>query len=254
MALQTAERSSSLDASENPIYQRHMAAYSAAVPYMKGAVLELGCGEGYGMALLAKHCDQYLGVDKYPVPNLRIPPNARVMQAVFPPLGGINSNQFDAVVTFQVIEHLDDDLGFLKEIHRVLKPGGVLLLTTPNRLMSLTRNPWHVREYEPNGMKQLLTSVFDRVDLQGVFGNELVMKYYQQNKASVQRFIRWDILNLQYRLPRRWLQVPYDLANRLNRRSLRQADSGLVGQIRLEDYPIAPLNDRALDYFALCYK
>ncbi|MCE2840663.1 MAG: class I SAM-dependent methyltransferase, partial [Bacteroidetes bacterium] len=93
MAIQTAERSSAQDASENPIYQRHMAAYLAAVPYMKGSVLELGCGEGYGMALLAKHCDQYLGVDKHPVPNLHIPPQARVMQATFPPLGGINSNQ-----------------------------------------------------------------------------------------------------------------------------------------------------------------
>lgn len=84
MAIQTAERSSAQDASENPIYQRHMAAYLAAVPYMKGSVLELGCGEGYGMALLAKHCDQYLGVDKHPVPNLHIPPQARVMQATFP--------------------------------------------------------------------------------------------------------------------------------------------------------------------------
>ena len=254
MAIQTAERSSAQDASENPIYQRHMAAYLAAVPYMKGSVLELGCGEGYGMALLAKHCEQYLGVDKHPVPNLHIPPQARVMQATFPPLGGINSNQFDAVVTFQVIEHLEDDLAFLKEIHRVLKPGGVLLLTTPNRLMSLTRNPWHVREYDPTSMKQLLESVFGRVDLQGVFGNSVVMEYYEQNKASVQRLTRWDFLNLQHRLPRRWLQVPYDLANRLNRRNLRQANTGLVSRIRSEDYPIAPLSDRALDYFALCYK
>jgi SAM-dependent methyltransferase len=176
------------------------------------------------------------------------------MQATFPPLGGINSNQFDAVVTFQVIEHLEDDLAFLKEIHRVLKPGGVLLLTTPNRLMSLTRNPWHVREYDPSGMKRLLESVFGKVDLQGVFGNSTVMEYYEQNKASVRRLTRWDFLNLQYRLPRRWLQIPYDLANRLNRRNLRSSQPGLVSQIRSEDYPIAPLNDSALDYFAICYK
>jgi hypothetical protein len=100
----------------------------------------------------------------------------------------------------------------------------------------------------------LLESVFGRVDLQGVFGNSVVMEYYEQNKASVQKLTRWDFLNLQHRLPRRWLQVPYDLANRLNRRNLRQANTGLVSRIRSEDYPIAPLSDRALDYFALCYK
>ena len=171
-----------------------------------------------------------------------------------PPLGGINSNQFDAVVTFQVIEHIEDDLEFLKEIHRVLQPGGVLILTTPNRLMSLTRNPWHVREYEPEAMRQILESVFDQVDLRGVFGNEKVMDYYQKNKESVRKFTRWDFLNLQYRLPRRWLQVPYDLANRLNRRSLEQKNDRLVSQIGSDDYPIRALSPQALDYFAVCTK
>ena len=254
MGIQTAERSSAEDASENPIYQRHMAAYKAAVPWMKGSVLEVGCGEGYGMKLLAKHCQQYLGIDKFPVPNLQVPSNARTLQMTVPPLGGINSNQFDAVVTFQVIEHIEDDLGFLKEIHRVLQPGGVLILTTPNRLMSLTRNPWHVREYEPEAMRQILESVFGQVDLRGVFGSEKVMDYYQKNKESVRKFTRWDFLNLQYRLPRRWLQVPYDLANRLNRRSLEQKNDRLVSQIGSDDYPIRPLSPQALDYFAVCTK
>ncbi|MBM3446895.1 MAG: class I SAM-dependent methyltransferase [Bacteroidetes bacterium] len=254
MGIQTAERSSAEDASENPIYQRHMAAYKAAVPWMKGSVLEVGCGEGYGMKLLAKHCQQYLGIDKFPVPNLHVPPNARTLQMTVPPLGGINSNQFDAVVTFQVIEHIEDDLEFLREIHRVLHPGGVLILTTPNRLMSLTRNPWHVREYDPEAMRQILESVFGQVDLRGVFGNEKVMDYYQKNKESVRKFTRWDFLNLQYRLPRRWLQVPYDLANRLNRRSLEQKNDRLVSQIGSNDYPIRPLSPHALDYFAVCTK
>jgi hypothetical protein len=120
--------------------------------------------------------------------------------------------------------------------------------------MSLTRNPWHVREYEPEAMRQILESVFDQVDLRGVFGNEKVMDYYQKNKESVRKFTRWDFLNLQYRLPRRWLQVPYDLANRLNRRSLEQKNDRLVSQIGSDDYPIRALSPQALDYFAVCTK
>ena len=47
-----------------------------------------------------------------------------------PPLHNIESNSIDYVVTFQVIEHIQDDNYFLEEIYRVLKPGGKLLLTT----------------------------------------------------------------------------------------------------------------------------
>jgi 2-polyprenyl-3-methyl-5-hydroxy-6-metoxy-1,4-benzoquinol methylase len=71
-----------------------------------------------------------------------------------PPLLNIESDSVDFVVTFQVIEHIQDDKFFLEDIHRVLKPGGTLLLTTPNKLMSLSRNPWHIREYTPIEMKK----------------------------------------------------------------------------------------------------
>ena len=61
------------------------------------------------------------------------------------------------MVTFQVIEHIKRDRDFLKEIYRVLKPGGKLILTTPNKNMSITRNPWHVREYDPKEMHDILS-------------------------------------------------------------------------------------------------
>ena len=63
-------------------------------------------------------------------------------------------------MTFQVIEHIKDDEKFVQEIHRVLKPGGKLILTTPNILMSLSRNPWHIREYNPTEMNEILKHHF----------------------------------------------------------------------------------------------
>jgi len=254
--LQTAERSSALDASENPIFQRHLIAYQTAAQKVSGRVLELGLGEGYGMELLAPLCQEYVGMDKFLDPNRPVADHVRLVRADLPPIPKTPDNSFDCVVTFQVIEHIEPDLDFLREIHRVLRPGGVLMLTTPNRLMSLSRNPWHVREYKPAEMKSLLEQVFgsEGTRVQGIFGNEKVMDYYQKNKESVRKFTRFDVLDLQHRLPRKLLQIPYDLANRANRMMLRKSNSGLVNDITAADYYVAPLADDCLDYYAVCTK
>jgi SAM-dependent methyltransferase len=254
--LQTAERSSALDASENPIFQRHLIAYQTAAQTIKGRVLELGLGEGYGMELLSPLCTEYVGMDKFLDPTRPVAQHVRLVRADLPPIPETDDHSFDAVVTFQVIEHIDQDLDFLRDIHRVLRPGGVLMLTTPNRLMSLSRNPWHVREYAPSEMKDILERVFGRegTEVRGIFGNDKVMDYYQKNKASVRKFTRFDVFDLQHRLPRKWLQVPYDLANRANRMMLRKSNTGLVNDIMASDYFVAPLADDCLDYYAVCTK
>ena len=145
--MQTAERSSHLDPSENVIFQRHMIAYKQAAKLISGTVLEIGCGEGYGISELAQFSKKYIGVDKFDThisDELKKNNDIVFYKMEIPPLHNIESNSIDYVVTFQVIEHIQDDNYFLEEIYRVLKPGGKLLLTTPNKLMSLSRNPWHI--------------------------------------------------------------------------------------------------------------
>ena len=80
----------------------------------------------------------------------------------------------------------------MREIARVLRPGGRLILTTPNAPMSLTRNPWHVREYRIDELRRLLSEAFSAVETHGVFGNERVMEYYEHNRRSVERIARFD--------------------------------------------------------------
>ena len=63
--LQTAERSTKLDPSENVIFQRHLIAYKEAAKLIKGTVLEIGSGEGYGIKELAPLAEKYIAVDKY---------------------------------------------------------------------------------------------------------------------------------------------------------------------------------------------
>ena len=205
--LQTAERSSQLDPSENVIYQRHLVAYKEAAKIIDGTVLEIGSGEGYGIRELAPIADKYIALDKY-MPDISDDfienHNIHMIKSLAPPLKGVETDSIDWVVTFQVIEHVKKDKTFLTEIKRVLKTGGKLIMTTPNSLMSLTKSPWHVREYNPKQMRNLIEDVFLKADFNGVVGNEKVMEYYERNKQSVEKIIRWDIFNMQYWLPR-WL-------------------------------------------------
>ena len=123
--LQTAERSSHLDPSENVIYQRHVIAYKEAAKIIKGTVLEIGSGEGFGITELAPNTEHYIAVDKYNTfisKELQANNKITFIQTEVPPLKEIEDNSVDFVVSFQVIEHIKDDEQFLHEIHRVLKP------------------------------------------------------------------------------------------------------------------------------------
>jgi 2-polyprenyl-3-methyl-5-hydroxy-6-metoxy-1,4-benzoquinol methylase len=171
-----------------------------------------------------------------------------------PPLSGLHDNTYDSIVSFQVIEHIENDFLFLKEIHRVLKHGGIALLTTPNRKMSLTRNPWHVREYLPEELKTLAQKIFSHADMKGITGNPKVMSYYEQNKKSVERITRFDILNLQYRLPASILRLPYEVLNRWNRNKLQSSDNKLVTDIHHDDYIVVDDATNALDLLLIVRK
>jgi SAM-dependent methyltransferase len=251
--MQTAERSTGNDPSEQVIYNRCLFAYEAASELVKGNIIELGSGEGYGIKLLAPLAGGYLAVDKFDT-DIAGHSNVEFRKQMLPSLAGVADNSFDFAVSFQVIEHIKDDKAFVKEIHRVLKPGGKLLISTPNRLMSLTRNPWHIREYTANELQNILLSSFSKVEMKGVYGDDIVMNYHFKNKASVEKITRFDILKLQYRLPRQLLQIPYDLLNRINRRKLLGENSGLVSKVTTSDFKLSDASESCFDLFAIAEK
>jgi SAM-dependent methyltransferase len=160
----TGERTVPGIAEENYWFRRHEAAYVELLRYCDGAtVLEAGCGEGYGAGLIASRAARVLAVDydepataharrRYPEVTL-----ARANLAFLP----VQSSTVDIVVNSQVIEHLSDQAGFLAECHRVLRPGGRLLITTPNRITftpdsDRPLNPYHTRELSPSELDLLL--------------------------------------------------------------------------------------------------
>jgi SAM-dependent methyltransferase len=257
MATYTTEITSDSIPSDNPIHQRLLQAYYLAKPYVKGKLLEVGCGEGRGIALLAPLAEEYTAIDKldHVIKDLgERYPDHKFLQAHIPPFKGLADNQFDTVVSFQVIEHIKPDSFFLEEIKRVLKPGGRALLTTPNIKKTLTRNPWHIREYTAGQLKMLSERHFSEVTLKGIGGNEKVMEYYERNKRSVERITRYDILKLQYRLPAPLLRIPYDILNRMNRNKLKKQADDLVLSIRHDDYLLQDDADQSLDLFLIVTK
>ncbi len=255
--IQTAERHSSKLPSDNVMHQRHMIAYSEAAKLVSGRILEIGSGEGYGIEYLSSKSDRYDAIDKFPSRfDLSDSEKKKVHfhQMKVPPLDNIADNSFNYVVSFQVIEHIEDDDFFIREIYRVLKPNGKLILTTPNRKMSITRNPWHIREYLSEELQNLISNVFDNVDIKGVFGHDKVMKYYKANKESVALITRFDIFNLQYKLPRQILQIPYDILNRLNRSKLHKTNADTVNHIQLNDFYLSDSTDVCFDFFVVAEK
>lgn len=254
--MQSAERVSQHDASDNYVFQRSILAYHKAAELVSGDVLEIGTGMGYGIGVVAPSAEHFTTIDKsQPDPALYEGiGNVEFRQITVPPLTGIASESCDYVISFQVIEHIKDDACLIREVHRVLRPGGKFIVSTPNRLMSLTRNPWHIREYTPKEFSTLLGHSFPSVEALGVCGNDKVMEYYENNRLSVRRIMKYDILRLQYNLPRWMLRWPYDVMNRRNRRKLLSTNTSITVSIRMDDYFFAPADERCFDLFYIAEK
>ena len=220
---------------ENYWFQRHVVAYRYAADRVGGMnVLDAGCGEGYGSALLAERAAAVVGVDlerdviehaaqRYPDVRFETGDLATL---------GFPDAAFDAVVTFQVIEHLVSPRGFVAECARVLKPGGVLVLSTPNRLtFSPTgiRNPFHTVEFAPAELRGVLEEAFDVEMLGGTF--------HRVRLDVVERFMRGS-------LPERLIAQPVPEWPGWLRR--------VVHGVRPGDFAIRERNvDRSLDLVAV---
>jgi SAM-dependent methyltransferase len=149
---------------ENYWFRRHEAAYLSLASRCAGAtVLEAGCGEGYGADLIAGYAARVIALDYDEATTGHVARRYPRLCTVRGNLAGLplGSSTVDVVMSFQVIEHLWDQAGFLAECLRVLRPGGRVVLTTPNRLTftpdsPTPLNPYHTRELSPPELDRLL--------------------------------------------------------------------------------------------------
>ncbi len=251
--LASAERVST-ELSDNYVFQRSILAYHYAADLVSGKVLEIGTGSGYGIEVIAPKTETFTTIDKHnPASELLEVDNVEFISAKVPPLP-FEDESFDYVISFQVIEHIKRDKAFVEEVSRVLKKGGKFIVSTPNKPMSITRNPWHVREYSKEEFTTLLSSQFSDIESLGVNGDDMVMEYYNKNRKSVERITKYDVLNLQYRLPRWILQIPYDILNRSKRQNLLKGNSSLTASITMESYSVLEVNDSSFDLYYIATK
>ena len=154
----------------------HLHRYALARDFVsKRDVLDVASGEGYGSALLAELAHSVVGVDvddaavaaasaKYRAPNLRYLHGS----ATALPLPDA---AVDVVTSFETLEHLAEHDAMLAEIRRVLRPNGLLIISTPDRdeysARSHYRNPYHVRELDRHEFRELLGAHFCNVALLG---------------------------------------------------------------------------------------
>lgn len=133
----TGERTVPGIAEENYWFRRHEIAYARLLDRCTDKiVLEAGSGEGYGADMIAGVAQRVTGLDydESAVAHVRARyPRVEMIQGNLAALP-LDDESVDVVVNFQVIEHLWDQGQFLRECLRVLRPGGVLLISTPNRI------------------------------------------------------------------------------------------------------------------------
>ncbi|SDG37813.1 Methyltransferase domain-containing protein [Lentzea fradiae] len=168
----TGERTVPGIAEENYWFRRHEAAYLHLIGHCADAVvLEAGCGEGYGAQLIRTVARRVIALDYDELTSQHVAstyPQLDVLRGNLAMLP-LRDESVDVVANLQVIEHLWDQEGFLAECRRVLRPGGTLIVTTPNRLtfspgQDTPLNPFHTRELAPSELDEMLREAGFRVD------------------------------------------------------------------------------------------
>jgi SAM-dependent methyltransferase len=168
------------------IEAEHFARYAWASQFAGGRrVLDAACGMAYGTAMLAAAgATEVVGVDldESVIAKVRAaaPPTTTSFEVADLRKLPFDDDEFDFVVCFEAIEHVPEPEVVLDQLSRVLRPDGLLLVSTPNRDVYTPGNPFHLRELTPNELEKELSKRFRSVTLRrqhswvasGIFDDE----------------------------------------------------------------------------------
>ncbi len=162
------------DETEPGIVALHLKRYDFAARWCRGrTVLDAGCGVGYGSHFIGTLAEDVLGVDlsEDAIAYARERYGSETVEFRVMDLAALDlpDASFDAVCAFEVIEHVPAPEAVLAELGRVLRPGGTLVVSTPQvaRTTHSPDNPFHHVEYARADFEALLHGSFDGVELFG---------------------------------------------------------------------------------------
>lgn len=199
--------------SEGRWWGEHVHRYHEAIQLISPThkVLDIACGTGFGTDILSQHTSELVvGGDiseqaiKYCQQEWKRP------NIVFKVLDGtalaFPDQYFDRIVSFETIEHTTKYQQMLAEFYRVLKPGGLLILSTPNAAITssdgVIGNPFHTQEFHYGELKTILKERFPEVKLFGQYYKRYSKKGEgtAAGKLMEKLFLSFGIRKLPYRL------------------------------------------------------
>jgi GT2 family glycosyltransferase/SAM-dependent methyltransferase len=162
---------------QGEIRLEHIHRYSIALDIVAGkVVLDIASGEGYGSNLLSSVAHTVTGIDisgeavQHARATYSVKNNLMFMQGSATKID-LPDYVFDVVISFETIEHLAEQSKMLSEIRRVLKPTGVLLISSPNRPIyseaSGNHNEFHTKELDFKEFDSLLRKQFKAIQYLG---------------------------------------------------------------------------------------
>jgi SAM-dependent methyltransferase len=187
------------------LWGEHRARYRFALQWAAGQrVLDIACGAGFGLRMLREAGARGVGID-YDLAALHGHDQVACADAAHLP---VSDATFDLVVSFETLEHVPNARAMLRELRRVLRPGGQLVLSTPNRDFRTTSNPFHVQEFTAAELRSLLCESFAEVRIHGQYPTasyRFVPFLMRQPHWWDVREVAWKVLN----------RLPYRMKNRL---------------------------------------
>lgn len=155
---------------DNSLLLEHIARYQFSSYFLNGRVLDIACGSGYGSHMLAKigkrRMEQLVSIDCDPntVAYARKRYNHPLVEYrcedAVDPLLPHRLGTFDVIVSFETIEHIEEEEQFLSNVYQMLKPGGTLVLSTPfgKGRGKPCGSPFHIHQLTVDEFKQLFTN------------------------------------------------------------------------------------------------
>ena len=162
---------------ESTIGYEHLHRYRYAATLVTGKrVLDLASGEGYGSKILAETASSVVGVDidENAICHATQRYGREALQFIIGSITAVpisENHSFDVIVCFEAIEHIEEQEKLLGEVKRLLKPDGVFIVSTPNKVayqdISAEANPFHVKELDLDQFHQLLGRHFGNIRFLG---------------------------------------------------------------------------------------